>query len=405
MMQKLYGISRRLFDENNEEIVFAKGKGAYVYDTQGKSYIDMLLGYGPIILGHGNETYARELAKEIEYGTLFPSYGKKQYELAEMISSKYPNHQLIALYQSGSDSLDSVFRICRLITGKPKLIRFGYIGWHDNLLMGGFNWHEPVNSCAFYKASNNLPGIENNQAYNWDGRSAESFEVLTKSRDVACFIFDAYQLQRQKIDIESVIRICKEKGILVVLDETKTAGRVSTFGYFKDTLEYDFTILGKAISNGYPVSLLLGHHKYASVNYDTIKIAGTYARDCLCCSSILTTVRIMSQNNLYKVISDAGKAISEKMNDCLDRVLKNKDIAVRTMLDGAILEFQFSDQFACDFSKRKRFADFLLKNGLLIQDGHCFYVSAAHANCIEDIGIRFQTALEEFCADKVKSCC
>lgn len=395
-MQKLYGISRRLFDENNEEIVFAKGEDGYVYDTHGKSYIDMLLGYGPIILGHGSKAYAKELANAIEQGTLFPSYGDKQYELAELIGTIYKEHKLIALYQSGSDSLDSVFRICRFISGKTKLIRFGYIGWHDNLLAGGFNWHEPVNSSAFYKTPNNVPGIDDNQAYNWDGQSLDSFKELTKNDDVACFIFDAFQLQRQKIEIEPVICMCKEKGILVVLDETKTAGRVSTFGYYKDELEYDYTVLGKAISNGYPVSLLLGHHKYDDVNYDAIKIAGTYARDCLCCNSVLTTVKMMSQNNLYEVISNTGKAIANGMNDYLEQLQKSKDISVHTMLEGAILEFEYSDELACDFQSRKRLADSFVKSGLLIQDGHCFYVCAAHANCIEDILSRFRKAMDEF---------
>lgn len=395
-MYKLFGISRRMFDTNGEEIVFSNGKGGYVYDTKGKSYIDMLLGYGPIILGHANKEYAKKIAESIEQGVLLPSYGERQYELADFICNYYQEHRLISFYQSGSDSLDSVFRICRYITGKKKLIRYGYIGWHDNLLSGGLHWHEPINSSSFFLPANSIPGIEEDQAYNWDGQSIASFEKLTENDNIACFIFDAYQLERKTVDVEGVINVCRKKGILVVLDETKTAGRVSTLGYYKDKLYFDFTILGKAISNGYPISLLLGKNSFQNVNFDSIKIAGTYARDCLCCSAVMTTTQLMKKGDCYRVIAETGKEIARKMNNHLKQKNVFNDIAVNVMLEGAILEFVYSDQFACDFQRRKQFAERMIRNGLLIQNGHCFYICAAHSECIDEIDSRFHNAVNEF---------
>lgn len=395
-MQKLYGISRRLYDLNGDEIIFAKGSGAYVYDTNQKKYIDMILGYGPMILGHNNIKFTNMITEIMNQGFLFPSYNKIQMELAEHINEYYENHQLISIYQSGSDALDAALRICKHITNKNRYIRFGYIGWHDNLLYGGINWHEPINSSKFSKLANDLTE-DKKIALNWIGDGVNSFEALCRNNDIACFIFDAYQLERwPNLKIEEVIEICRKNNILVVLDETKTAGRVSKFGYYKDKYKFDFTILGKAIGNGYPVSLLVGSRSFLDTPFDTFKIAGTYARDGLSCGAVLATQQIMDEEHSYDVIGEVGKKIAKIMNNSINCILNSNDIYVKPMLGGAILEFNYSDEFANDYNKRKELASCLLHNGIILPDGHCFYICFEHAHCINEIESCFCSALLDF---------
>ncbi len=137
-------------------------------------------------------------------------------------------------------------------------------------------------------------------AINWHGNSVEAFEKLCDD-DIACFMLDAYQIERQpQINIKDVLDICNDRNILVVLDETKTAGRVCRYGFYKEKLVFDFTVLRKAIGNGYPASLLVGSDKFAQLPYDSLKIAGTYARDGLCSAAVIVTDEIMCENNYYR---------------------------------------------------------------------------------------------------------
>ena len=125
-------------------------------------------------------------------------------------------------------------------------------------------------------------------------------ERLCEMKGAACLIVDANQIERHpNCQFEKVIELCKKIGILVVLDEMKTAGQVTSYGYFKEKYSFDFTVLGKEIGNGIPVSLLLGHKKYKSDLYDVVKLAGTYTRDLLSCEAVLATEEIMTATKGY----------------------------------------------------------------------------------------------------------
>ena len=396
-MHKLYGVSRRLYDDSGNEIIFSRGDGGFVYSTHSVKYIDMLLGYGPIILGHGNKEFACILEKKICQGQLFPTYSTSQIELAESIEKYYKNYQLLSVYQSGSDAMDAILRISRYISSKEKFIRYGYIGWHDQLLFNGVNWHEPINSIKSKNTAICVPGTHDNIALNWFGEDIDSFKKILQSGDIGCFVFDAYQLERKtKVDIKEIINLCRKYNVIVVLDETKTSGRVTKYGYYVDKLDFDFTIFGKAIGNGYPVSLLVASKRFMHVPYDEIKIAGTYARDGLCCEAVLATSEIMEQNGFYNKISETGNKIAESMNNSIHEIMKNNDVNVHVMLQGGILEFTYSEAMANNFQQRKRFSDILLKNGIIISDGHCFYICVAHEKCLDELNERFRKALRDY---------
>lgn len=392
-MHKLYGISRRLFDTSNNEIIFKDGKGCYVYDTEGRKYIDLILGYGPAIMGHGNEKFADYIHKAILKGTVFPSYSAKQIELAERLNKYYSRHRLLAVYQSGSDSLMAALKICRKITGRKNYIRFGYVGWLDDLFIGGLNWHEPVNSVKYNESA--TKNAYNEYAFNWGGDDMSEIEKLCCMQDVACLIADAYQIDRHHgCDFDRVIELCKKNNILVVLDETKTAGRVTPYGYYKERYDFDLTVLGKAIGNGIPVSLLMISRKCQMDSFDSFKIAGTYTRDLLSCEAVLATEKIMTNIDGYNMVSETGKFLAKRLNQHL-REINISDVYVNVLLDGGILELTFSEHLANDFKIREKLSDVLLQNQLIIPDGHCFYICTEHNKTLDEIENLFIKAFAE----------
>ena len=93
------------------------------------------------------------------------------------------------------------------------------------------------------------------------------------------------------------------------------------------------------------------------------------------------------------------------MNNSINSILNSNDIYVNSMLNGAILEFNYSDELANDYNKRKELASSLLHNGIIIPDGHCFYICSEHAHCINEIESRFCNALLDFSKKTIKGFC
>lgn len=393
-MGKLYGISRRIYDDSDHEVMFRKGEGCFVFDMEGRKYIDLILGYGPAIMGHGNAEFADCVQKAVLEGTVFPSYGEKQIILADRIKKHYKDHQLLAVYQSGSDTLMAALKICRMLTGRKKYIRFGYVGWLEELFDGGLNWHEPINSSLYNQVI--TKDVVNENAINWNGDDMDAIEKLCRDREVACLIADAYQIDRHPhCNFDKVVELCKENGVLLVLDETKTAGRVAPYGYYKNKYNFDFTVVGKAVGNGIPVSLLLGHDQYQTIRYDALKMAGTYTRDLLSCEAVLATEDIMTANNGYQKVSETGKLLAERLNARLKEIGAADSLFVNVLLNGGILELCFSKELANDYEMRKEFSRALLRNHLIIPDGHCFYICTEHFKVIDQIESSFIQAYKE----------
>jgi len=397
-MGKLYGISRRIYDDADHEVMFRKGEGCYVFDLEGRRYIDLILGYGPAIMGHGNAEFAECVQQALLDGTVFPSYGEKQIVLADRIKKYYKDHQLLAVYQSGSDSLMAALKICRVLTGRTKYIRFGYVGWLEELFDGGLNWHEPINSSLYNQVI--TKDAVNENAINWNGDDMDEIEKLCCNQEVACLIADAYQIGRHpKCNFERVVEICRKNGVLLVLDETKTAGRVTPYGFYKDKYYFDFSVVGKAIGNGIPVSLLLGHEQYQTIQYDAVKLAGTYTRDLLSCEAVIATEDIMTETKGYEKVSKTGKLLAERLNARLKELGAADSLFVNVLLDGGILEICFSKQLANEYGMRKQFSRALLHNHLIIPDGHCFYICTEHFKVLDQIESSFLKAYEEVYAN------
>jgi glutamate-1-semialdehyde 2,1-aminomutase len=398
MNDKLYMISRPLLDIEGNEITLKSGHGGMVTDIVGKEYVDFILGFGPVILGHDNREFLAEVAEKLSCGLCFPSYSVLQREYAEIINCRYSPAKALGFLPTSSESISAVLRMCNHLTGSKRFIRKGYIGWYDRLINRNIFWHEPINATDRRSTSTDLHyiGDGNQDAVNWVDNDIETFERLAADKDIACFIFDAYQTFRMPARVlEQAISICRDKGLLVIMDETKTGGRLGPCGSFIDTYDWDFTILGKAIGNGMPISVFIGKDN-ASSEYDGLKIGGTYSRQVAGTAAALATMDIMQKHGYYADLPIIGRKVAEIMNRSFSDYGLSEDIYADCHLDGCLLEFVYSDGLANDAAARKRLYDSFISGGIIIPYGHVFFICRAHEECLDAIALGMDRALKTF---------
>lgn len=114
-----------------------KAKGARIYDVDGNEYIDYVLSWGPMVLGHAHPVVVRAIKAAVERGTSFGAPTPQEIELAKMIISAYPSIEKIRMVSSGTEATLSAIRVARGFTGRDKIIKFegGYHGHADSLLV------------------------------------------------------------------------------------------------------------------------------------------------------------------------------------------------------------------------------------------------------------------------------
>src|SRR5690606_14186266 len=154
-------------------LFYTHGSGSRIYDVDGNEYLDFTLSQGPLILGHSHPDVSEEIDKYSRQGQLFAGQHIQEIELAETIQRLVPSAELMRFSLSGSEAVQTAFRIARAKTGKKKFLRFEghYHGWLDNVAWG-----------LSIPESRDLGERESPEVYPWTAGlpeySREEFEVL-----------------------------------------------------------------------------------------------------------------------------------------------------------------------------------------------------------------------------------
>ena len=180
--------------------------------------------------------------------------------------------------------------------------------------------------------------------------------------------------------LESSIKLCKKYNILVIADETKTAGRVAPLGIVTSRdLDVDFIIGGKALANGLPLSILFGKPEYMELSEKT-RITGTFSQELSAVYGALTTFSLMTKNNGYSRIRNITKKIVTLFNNEALNQNVNDHVRAEELFDGAMFELVFLNSCLDNKERRTHLCKSMAKNGILILQGHPSYTCIGHCN-------------------------
>lgn len=253
------------FVQGEYPIYFDHGTGGRVTDVDGNEYIDYLCAYGPIIIGYREQEIDRAVQTQVnDKGFCFSLTQPQQSELVRKLQRIIPSCEMAALVKTGSDATTIAIRVARAYTGKTKIARCGYHGWHD--------W------CVEVKGG--IPEKLYEDVLEFHYNDLEGLEAILKANkdDMAAIIVTpvghplAAPVEMPKPGyLEGVRALADKYGALLVFDEIRSGFRVSLGGaqeYFGVTP--DLSTFGKAMANGYAIAALVGKREPMMVLADKV---------------------------------------------------------------------------------------------------------------------------------------
>jgi glutamate-1-semialdehyde 2,1-aminomutase len=240
-------------------IFMKSAKGAYMYDEDGNSYIDMINSWGPMILGHARPEILNAVKESIDHSLSFGTPTKKEVDVAKLITSMIPFVDKVRMVNSGTEATMSAIRLARGYTNRDKIIKFEgcYHGHGDSFLIA-------AGSGAVTFGTPNSPGVTKGTARDtltapYNNLSEVDRLISANSNQIAAIIIEPVAGNMGCIvpsqDFMNGLRLlCSQNGIVLIFDEVMTGFRLSAQGSFAiNGIAPDLVCYGKIIGGGMPV--------------------------------------------------------------------------------------------------------------------------------------------------------
>lgn len=373
------------------------GKGAFVRDADGNEYIDLVLSYGPLILGHAHPEVVAALTRAAEAGTAFGAPTKGELTLAQEITDRFDCCEMVRLVNSGTEATMSALRLARAVTGRDGFLKFNgcYHGHGDSFLV-------KAGSGALTFGAPDSPGVPEALAsltliaeYNDLDTVRALFEQHAGS--ISCIFVEPVAgnmgtvLPKEGF-LEGLRELCDEHGALLVFDEVMTGFRVARGGYAElSGVKPDLVTLGKVIGGGLPIGAYGGRADLMSriSPMGDVYQAGTLSGNPLAVAGGLATLKQLDAN-AYAALEAAGQRLTTGIQAAADTA----GVPVHVGRQGSMLCLYLSDRPVTCFddvveSDRVRWLDFfrsMLEEGVLLPPSpfEAWFLSTAHDDAVID---------------------
>lgn len=365
---------------NIDESYISHGKGGKCYNQEGKQYIDLICGFGSVILGHSNAEINEAVIFQLQQGIMFPSVSPLHTKLTEELCRLYPWTDGCQFFKTGSEAVTGAIRLARSYTERKKIVRCGFHGWHDTIVSPHFRWHLYHIDFSY---SENVEGVIDGAQHviAWDGESLDELSDIfaRNSGKVAALIIDPVQLREPIVEtLKGIKKIVTHNESLLIFDEVKTGFRVGLSGVQGlYGVTADLTILGKAIANGFPLSAIIGRHEI--MNYTSrCRLMGTFNGELLSIAAALKTIEVLEKSNGCLYIDDLGQYFIDGINEICTRY------AVFGMIRAlpyrwACLPFLYFNEGSTQIQAIKsRFYQSTIMHGLLLLKNHMNFICRDH---------------------------
>lgn len=366
-------------------IYFDHAEGGMVYDIDGNKYYDFMCAYGPIIIGHREKEIDDCVITQIQQkGFCFTLTQTYQNRLAEKFFELIPCAEMSLFVTTGSDATTLAIRLSRAYTGKKKVVRCGYHGWHDWCVevKGGIpkKLYEDVSEFKY----NDIAGLEKLLKENKDDTAAVIITPLGHPL--------ALKIEEPKPGfLQEVKDLAHKYGAVLIFDEIRSGFRVSIGGaqkYYGVTP--DMAVFGKAMANGYPISAVTGKKEILKEAEAKVFVSSTFFPNSLSYVASLKTIEILQRDKILDNIWEKGK----RFNASIAKVLQQHP-EVGAELSGIppMMYITFEkDEKGLYKERRSDFYAQLVRRGIFLQPYHHGYICYRHTE--EDLNNAVQ-AIEE----------
>jgi glutamate-1-semialdehyde 2,1-aminomutase len=379
-----------------DPIFMERGKGSKIYDIDGNEYIDYVLSWGPLILGHSNDRVVEAIKKVAELGTSFGAPSLIETKLAKLVKERVPSIEIVRMVSSGTEATMSALRLARGYTGRNKILKFEgcYHGHGDSLLI-------KAGSGVATLGLPDSPGVPEGVAQNtitvpYNDLESVRFAFEQFGDDIAGIIVEPVAgnmgvVLPQPGFLEGLRDITSQYGALLIFDEVMTGFRVGyncAQGHFGITP--DLTCLGKVIGGGLPVGAYGGRAEIMEqiAPSGPIYQAGTLSGNPLAMTAGLETLSQLTPEHYEEF---ARKA--ELLEEGIRAAAQKHDIPHTINRVGSMVGFFFTNEAVTNYELAKTsnldyFASYyqeMANQGVFLPPSQFegMFLSTAHSN--EDI--------------------
>ncbi|MBO6211437.1 glutamate-1-semialdehyde 2,1-aminomutase [Algoriella sp.] len=361
-------------------IFIKKAEGAYIYDEDGRAYVDYINSWGPMIVGHTHPEVLSATVEQMKNGFSFGTPTELETEIAKLITSVVPNIDMVRMVNSGTEACMSAIRLARGYTNRDKIVKFEgcYHGHSDSFLI-------KAGSGAATFGNPNSPGVTQGTAKDTllaEYNNLDEVKALFENNkdQIAAIIVEPIAgnmgcILPEKGFLEGLRQICDENGALLIFDEVMTGFRQAMGGSQERlNIKADIVTFGKVIGGGFPVGAFAARREI--MNYlaplGPVYQAGTLSGNPIAMRAGITTLNII--NNDRELFTRIDKA-TETLDVEISKILAEKGIANKINRLGSMMSLFFTEQdeinnftavTKCNHDSFNKFFHHLLANGVYL---------------------------------------
>lgn len=388
-----------------------RADGAYLYDVDGKRYIDYVGSWGPMLLGHNHPAIRAAVINAAEKGLSFGAPCPAEIDMAELVSKLVPSMEMLRMVSSGTEATMSAIRLARGYTGRNTIVKFEgcYHGHADSLLV-------KAGSGALTLGVPNSPGVPADFAkYTLTSEFNNLMQLQAlfaeHGSDIACIIVEPVAgnmncIPPQPGFLQGLRELCDQYGSVLIFDEVMTGFRVALGGaqaYYG--VQPDLTTLGKIIGGGMPVGAFGG--KKAIMQHiaplGPVYQAGTLSGNPIAMAAGLAALKAISQPGVYDALTAKTTTLLQGLKQAADAA----GVPFCTNQVGGMFGMFFTDQAEvssyqqatkCNIDAFKRFFHLMLQQGIYLAPSayEAGFLSLAHSD--SDLAATIDAAKRSFAA-------
>jgi glutamate-1-semialdehyde 2,1-aminomutase len=346
----------------------AHGQGSRVTDVDGHSYVDYLLGLGPMILGHRHPVVTSAVAAAIdELGTCFGLPYELEIEAARKVTQAVPGVEMVRFSNSGSEVVGTAIRLARAHTGRRVVIRFEghYHGWQDTIYWSNHVDPAQAGPAARPRPVPSGPGVPAELAdtlivLTWNDPQSFAAVMAERGDEVAAVItepavFNTGCILPEPGYLELLRTETSRHGALLIFDEVITGFRFARGG----AQEYfgvipDLTTMAKGLGGGFPVAAIGGRTEVMSMIAEgRYSHSGTYNANTIACAAVSATMDLLAEPGLY----ERQRALGETLMSGLRELAEGAGLPVIVEGLGTVFQIWFSERPIRNWRDAERYAN------------------------------------------------
>ncbi len=316
---------------DEDTLIITRGEGAYIWDADGKRYIDYRLGFGPLILGHAYPAVLERVNQAMQSGTLFAWTSPQEIELAERLA-KVCGLGMVRLTNTGTEATMHALRIARAHTGRERFIKFEgqYHGMVDYFMYSSAGTPPgsmgPRESTKNVQMTRGIPAAISQYVINLPFNDVELLEkaVAAHADELAAIIVEPIlgnvaSIMPQAGFLEAIRSLCDQHGIMMIMDEVKTGFRVALGGaqqYFG--IQADLVTYAKSMGNGFPIAAIGGKSEVMmTIEPGVVAHGGTYSGNAVGVAAALATLDVLEKESVIETINQRGQLLMSGLGEIL----------------------------------------------------------------------------------------